>query len=1641
MCVKSTISFVDHRILLAIMTNSTTTMTVMSRQDVNEIVLAEISNICNISIEHIEDVYACSPLQIATISESAIHTSASVFQFVLSISQAIDIDRFCIALRSVVSLNSVLRTRFVDCRYGILQVVTKERHCTKRLSRDVELYLRQDKAQSLGFGDALFRTAIIDRTLVLTMHHGIMDHASLTPFFEDVMTIYHGNEPEFRAQFKEFVSHCLEVDESEARLFWASRYNGTPAIFPKVELGYLPLASKIVTQKMTLPNMGSGVPLAHIPSVIEAAWTLTASTYTGNDNIAFGLILSGRTSAFAGAQTTLGPTMAIVPIQVNLQHDMTVERILTDRAAARRQLQTQPALQYGITKIQTVSEAAKIASGFQTLLNIRPRWYDPKKSSEITFKDMNEPHGAFALSISFDLEETAILIKAASDPTVLCERQLEKVLYQLEHYIQLLIEASPQTQLDHLPRLNIYDFSDIMKWNSIEHQTRTKEDCLHRLYSAKAKEQPKVIAVESHDGNISYGELDRISSRVAHELQQRGVRTESTIAFISERSLWTVVSLLGIMKAGGACVPIAASDPPARKATLISNAGAKMVLTSSAEHAKLVGFESDIFVISAEFVLSLPEITDYFDCGKGSPNDLAYILFTSGSTGLPKGVMLEHRSLASSLNCLAQRLGWGSGTRTLHFASHVWDASIAEIFGTLLSGGCLCIPSEEVRDSDLAGYIQANKINCAWLTPTVIRTLSPEDVSELRFLLSGGEPVSPGASRTWGRALRFVNGWGPCEASLLGTVAELTPNSPYPESIGTPFNCAIWIINPRNVNDLAPIGAVGEILIEGPGVARGYLKEDAKTKTAFIEPPSWAPSRERAVQHFYRTGDLAKYNIDGSIQFIGRRDHQVKIRGQRLELGEIECVLAGCGNVRDAFITTKICEGRTEVVAVVSLTDPFLPKKVVLQELAGEYGDIATAHLRTIRDYVSSRLPSYMVPSIWLAVEQMPQTNATKIDRISINEWLKTMDLPSARAALNEAMTETLTPPCTAEEKLLLSIWSSVLFISEQDIGRESRFRQLGGDSILAMQTVSRCLKLGLRISVASLLRNIPLAEVAKSSTKIELTSHEGAPPSDTPYQSNIVVEQIAAFLDHVTTRVPQLAQLNQHLMGENVEAIVPATNSQAVMIAVGESGGRGYYIDFVLDFKPSLDVARLRKACERVIHHHSILRTVFLRRGATLYQVVLKCVPAEVVVEQSGDFVPILSFREGAALACFHLISNGQKCRRLHLEIHHALYDAVSLRLIFRDLDLAYDNKPLSNGPTFHSWVSYIEKLDKIPSEKYWETILQDASMPYLVPPVPGAIRGCALDEHRKFCVPIQNMKTSFGTSSSILKSAWSFLLSIALGSLDVVFGEVSTNRYLTIPGIEKVKGPCVNLIPFRAHLKRTTTLASLVAQIQELWTSGIPHHHLETSSIIRNCTRWPRWTRFSTALVYQGHGLLSETLSIGSADASLSSRGKLGDSTDFHVIATPGSKDLEIELRYSSLVFPSQQINWITQGLAMILDFFPSGLDQTLAQVETSLLDALGSYVVPASRGDLPSRILDQNPSYPSVKAQEVVLEAWKEVQLTSNPQSENLSMWDCGANVITALLLSQYYHVSGFNISTEDIIQNPTSLMQSYLVDTRI
>ncbi|CCF36608.1 polyketide synthase [Colletotrichum higginsianum] len=1084
--------------------------------------------------------------------------------------------------------------------------------------------------------------------------------------------------------------------------------------------------------------------------------------------------------------------------------------------AARRRLLNHPALQYGLGNIRRVSRDAQVAAGFQTQLNIIPQARPlAADSAVLRMEEAFEVDAQFALSLNCLLHaNNRVVFEADFDPVTLPASQMRRIFRQFVFTLSWLLRVPRETTtIRQFSPLNPGDLSEILDWN--RNVPDSSDECLHNLFKARARQQSSAPAVVAPDGTLTYAELDDMSDRLAHHLRLRGVGPEKKVPLLFGKTMWSIVSFLGVMKAGGVCVPMDPSHPRRRIQDIITRCHACLVLTSKHTEAIVVDYiptpAVEHFTVSAESLGALPSHTSLLlpQEEEPSPANAAYILFTSGSTGNPKGVVLEHRNLASTLTHYGRRVGWeaSGGCRVLQFSSFVWDTHTLEVFGTLLWGGCVCMPSEAQR-ADLESFIHDKAVEWVILTPTVLRTLDAHapEVATVRTVVSCGEPVDLSAS------------------------------------VGKPVDCAVWIVSLQDPTQLAPIGTIGEIIVQGPGVARGYLDDEALTTASFVSRPSWLPPdqpRCDRARRFYCTGDTARYNADGSMTFTGRRDGQVKIRGQRFELGEVERALVRSAGVREAIACVQPWrDSGSTLTAVLSLDDT----ETELEGGTGEHplrqvsmptGYDLPRRLRDIRDDVAALLPSYMVPEACLVVQGMPLTTSGKLDRTSVITWVQSQDMEAARAAFQPASAaDVLTAPASDREKLLRSVWASVLDIPEQEIGRESNFLALGGDSIAAMRAANLLRKRGLVVPLQALVQSSNLAATTDHCEAVtELPRPAAGPlqPDDTPAVQDVRVEGFAST---------------------DIEAVAEATDAQASMVALGELDPHALVLKTGLVFERGVDRTRIEHACRQVLQHHGILRTVFVQRGPKLYQVVLKR-PADSQIQP--DCEDGSNRQHDDILTRFYVASDSQHCccYRLRLEIHHALYDAVSLDLVWKDVAAAYAGRKLSDGTSFLEWAGRLARLDHSRAKRFWREALQGSRLTYLVPPrqAPGTIRQVTLQ------VPLRSLEVPGVTTANLFAAAWALVMGREAGTQDVVFAEILANRYSPSVDMdqETVLGPCMNTNPVRARFDSSMTFVSVATRLQEQSLAAAPFAYLGYRTIQKDCTDWPLNSLFGSVVNFQ--------------------------------------------------------------------------------------------------------------------------------------------------------------------------------------------
>lgn len=537
-------------------------------------------------------------------------------------------------------------------------------------------------------------------------------------------------------------------------------------------------------------------------------------------------------------------------------------------------------------------------------------------------------------------------------------------------------------------------------WNPTNPFSEEERKCMHELVEAKAQNIPNAEAICAWDGTLTYGELDALSDVAAQRLNHMGVRPGMYVPFAYEKSMWTVVATLAILKAGGAFVPLNPRDPSERLAEILRTVNASVVATNSAFVSIFESLVENVAVISAE-TLCLEACNGWCPDGLSTnmvnattqrlvtPEDPILVLFTSGSTGKPKGMIHTHASICTHALAHGEAMAYHSA-RVLQFAAHTFDVAIMDIFTTLLFGGCICIPSEEDRRTNITDFMNEMRVDHAILTPSFAGLIEPSEVPTLKTLAIGGEALPQDRIERWADRVRFVQIYGPAEVGICLT--KDMDAFTQPENVGFPLcTSSCWLVDPENSDQLVPIGAVGEMIVTGPSVALGYVNDEAKTQLSFIDAPSWARSLGLPYQRFYKTGDLLKYDVsafDGSYVFVGRKDAQIKLRGQRIEPGEVEYHLGRLPGVSVSMVT-RPTEGHLagELVAVVQMQH-VNGKRVRVRYKPIRLALVQALSIEAVREELTKVLPGYMIPTTCLVVENMPFVPSVKIDRRQVNAWL-----------------------------------------------------------------------------------------------------------------------------------------------------------------------------------------------------------------------------------------------------------------------------------------------------------------------------------------------------------------------------------------------------------------------------------------------------------------------------------------------------------------------------------------------------------------------------------------------------------------------------------------------------------------------------
>jgi amino acid adenylation domain-containing protein len=758
--------------------------------------------------------------------------------------------------------------------------------------------------------------------------------------------------------------------------------------------------------------------------ILLAAFQTLLLRYTGQEDIVVGSPVAGRTRA--SLEKVIGLFVNMLVLRTKLEGNPSFAELLQRTQATVLEALAQQDLPFErLVKELQPQRSASYSPLIQVMFALQDELSDNLSLPGLTAA----PFQLDTATAKFDL--TFTIVKSGSHLDCCAEYNSDlfeaatarRMLAHYEHLLQS-IAADPGQRLSNLSLLGHDERKQLLvEWNYTE-MDFPRDKCVHELVAAQAGATSDAVAVVCGNQSLTYRKLDQRANQLANHLRKLGVGPESLVGISMERSLEMMIALLGTLKAGAAYVPLDPSYPAARLQFMLDDSRASILLTRSSDSFPRIATDGrnvrPIYLDS-----DWPEISHESEDAprvEMTPENLAYVIYTSGSTGNPKGVQIPHRAVVNFLHSMQREPGLASSDTLLSVTSVSFDIAALEFFLPLTVGARVVLATrEEIFDAaKMKALLRESGATVMQATPSFWQFLVDAGwAGDKRLrILCGGEALSRElAEQLLNRGLEVWNLYGPTETTIWSTLTKLASGKG-PVSIGRPIaNTQVYVLDFHL--QPVPIGVPGELYIGGKGVARGYLNQPELTAEKFISNSDGS--------RLYKTGDIARYLSDGSIECLGRNDFQIKLRGHRIDLGEIESALRRHPEVRDAVVALKEeSPGQKRLVAYV---------------LAGAETSPNTA---TLQEYLKSKLPDYMVPNAFVLLDKFPLTPNGKVDRKVL----------SARALGTAGPDRSFTPPHTITEETLAQIWRELLQIPR--VGIHDNFFELGGHSLLAMQFLAR---------------------------------------------------------------------------------------------------------------------------------------------------------------------------------------------------------------------------------------------------------------------------------------------------------------------------------------------------------------------------------------------------------------------------------------------------------------------------------------------------------------------------------------------------------------------------------------------------------
>ncbi|OBG17975.1 hypothetical protein A5765_05100 [Mycolicibacterium celeriflavum] len=1184
----------------------------------------------------IADVLPLTPLQQGLLFEAATAAGSAddvyAMQLDITLSGSLDADRLRDAVHTVISRHPHLAARFCDQFDQPVQIIpaapeTPWRYVELGSDEQIQqLYAAERAAVSdldhpPAFRSALIRTAADQHRFALTFHHIVLDGWSLPVLLQEIFAAYHGQRLSAALPYRRFFTWLADRDDDAARAAWCEVLGGfdTPTLVgppERVGPGRRGLKSVRIPEEITsaLPELAR-THHTTVNTVLQSAWAQLLTILTGQHDVAFGTTVSGRPAEIADAESMVGLFINTVPVRANITAATTTADLLKQLQSAHNHTLEHQHL--GLNDIHRSTGHGRLFDTAFVYENYPINADALGTDQELAIADIaNREYNHYPLTVQA-VPGPELLLRVEYDADVFDAVAVDAMTERFERVLAAMI-VDP---LRPLCSVDVLDGAERAHLDAVGNRTALTATLpaasIPGLFAEQVACSPEAVALTCQGRAMTYRELDEWANRLAHLLAGRGAAPGQCVALLLPRSVEAVVAILAVLKAGAAYLAIDPAAPAARRDFMLADAAPVIAITTDELAQRLDGCDLHVVDVTDPAVERQPgtELTP------PTSADMAYLIYTSGTTGVPKGVAISHGNVTQLLASLDAGLPSAGVWPLCH--SLAFDVSVWEIFGALLRGGRLVVVPEAVTGSpeDFHDVLVAEGVSVLTQTPSAV-TMLPSKGLESTALVVVGEACSADVVDRWAPGRVMINAYGPTETTMCVAISEpLAAGSGVPP-IGSPVPGAALFVLDGWLRPV-PAGVAGELYVAGAGLAPGYVRRSGLTSNRFVACPFGGNGAR-----MYRTGDLVRWGTDGQLQYLGRVDEQVKIRGFRIELGEVQAALAACDGVAQAAVITREDRpGDKRLVGYVT----------------------GTADPATLRAVLSERLPEYMVPAAVVVLDALPLTSNNKLDA-------------RALPAPEYASEHRYRAPANSVEEVLADIYAQVLGLER--VGVDDSFFELGGDSILSMQVVSRARAAGLRCRPRDIFDEqtvARLAQVAEVSDGADDVVDEGlGAVAATPiiHWLQSVGGPVEQFNQTMVLQAP--AGATEADVAVLLQALLDRHPMLRLRVSAGDAGG------WSLEVPPPGSLA------------------------ADRHLMMVDVLSDEALVAARS----LLNLAAGVMLSALWVTATSQ----LVLVIHHLAVDGVSWRILLEDLNIAWaqrrDGQPVAlpaARTSFARWASLL--------------------------------------------------------------------------------------------------------------------------------------------------------------------------------------------------------------------------------------------------------------------------------------------------------------------------------------------------------------